>query len=351
MRALGGVTPMSIDTVFAIHSATKPLTAAACLRLVEEGRLDLDAPAKTYVPQIGQLQVLEGFDEDGGLKLRSPKRDVTTRMLLLHTAGFGYDFYSAAYRRLAKEHRQPNFASATSAALKVPLLFDPGDRWMYGMSSDWAGQVVEGASGQRLSAYMKEVLFEPLAMSSTGFVISPQMRPRLATMHQRKNGALIALEGYELPQPPEVDMGGHGLYSTADDYISFIRMWLNDGMGPDGPVLRPESVQLGSTVGLGPNQGIQPMVSINERMARNAELFPGLPQSWSPAGMVNEEPAPTGRHAGALSWAGLANVIYWIDRAAGVGGIWCTQVLPFMDEGARSGFLGFERAVYEAFRS
>ena len=118
---------MTTDSVFAIFSTTKAITGTAVLQLVEEGRLDLDAPAKTYAPEIGKLQVLEGFDADGKPKLRAPKRDVTTRMLLLHTAGFGYDFFNETYNRLAQEHGQPSVITATKASLNTPLLFDPGD--------------------------------------------------------------------------------------------------------------------------------------------------------------------------------------------------------------------------------
>src|ERR1700759_4468632 len=104
---------MTTDTVFAIFSTTKAITGTAALQLVEEGRLDFDAPAKTYVPDIGRLQVTEGFDTKGEPKLRAPKRDVTTRMLLLHTAGFGYDFFNETYNRLAQEKGQPSVVTSS----------------------------------------------------------------------------------------------------------------------------------------------------------------------------------------------------------------------------------------------
>jgi CubicO group peptidase (beta-lactamase class C family) len=123
---------MTTDTVFRIWSTTKAITGTAALQLVEEGRLDLDAPAKTYAPDIGKLQVIEGFSENGEPRLRPPKRDVTSRMLLLHTAGMGYDFFNETYNRLAQEKGQPSVVTASKKALRTPLLFDPGDRWEYG---------------------------------------------------------------------------------------------------------------------------------------------------------------------------------------------------------------------------
>ena len=104
--------------MFAIFSTTKAITGTAALQLVEEGKLDLDAPAEDLRPEIGKPQVLEGFDAAGKPRLRPPKRDVTTRMLLLHTAGFGYDFFNESYNRLAKEHGQPSVITASKAALR-----------------------------------------------------------------------------------------------------------------------------------------------------------------------------------------------------------------------------------------
>lgn len=132
LRAAGGDMPMTEDTVFAIFSTTKALTGTAVLQLVEDGLLDLDAPARDYLPALGRMQVIEGFEADGSPRLRAPRREITTRMLLLHTAGFGYDFFNPVYERLASTRGQPSVITATGAALDTPLLFDPGEAWEYG---------------------------------------------------------------------------------------------------------------------------------------------------------------------------------------------------------------------------
>ena len=126
---------------------------------------------------------------------------------------------------------------ASQAAINTPLLFDPGERWEYGSNIDWAGQVIEGITGQRLGEAMRERIFEPLQMTSTAFTMTDAMRSRLASIHQRADDGSIAALDLILPQDPEIQMAGHGLYSTADDYVKFIRMWLNDGAGPDGQML------------------------------------------------------------------------------------------------------------------
>jgi methyl acetate hydrolase len=347
-RVLGQDAAMTTDTVFAIFSTTKAITGTAALQLVEEGRLDLDAPAKTYVPEIGELQVLDGFDPDGKPRLRAPKRDVTTRMLLLHTAGFGYDFFNERYNRLAQEHGQPSVITASKASLRTPLLFDPGEEWEYGSNIDWAGRVVEGITGQRLGQVMQERIFAPLGMTSTAFTLTPSMRQHLARIHQRESdGSLTAMTDFELPQDPEVHMGGHGLYATVGDYCRFIRMWLNDGAGEHGRVLKPETVRMAEANGLGEKK-IKGLPGVIPTLSNYAEFFPGMPKSWALTFMINDEEAPTGRPAGSLGWAGLANLFYWIDRKTGVAGFWATQVLPFADPTSVGGYLDFETAVYDS---
>lgn len=346
-RTLGSGVPMTLDTTFALFSTTKAITGTAVLQCVEEGLLDLDAPAATYVPDIGELKVLDGFDAGGNPVLREPKRDITTRMLLLHTAGFGYDFFNESYNRLSQEHGQPSVITCSKAALTTPLLFDPGEKWEYGTNIDWAGQVVESIRGQRLGDVMRQRIFEPLEMADTAFTMSPSMKDRLAPIHQRESdGSLTPLIGFELPAEPEVHMGGHGLHGTVGDYTKFIRMWLNDGAGTSGRVLSPETVAAAVQNGLeGQHVGLLP--GVLPTLSNDAEFFPGVPKGWAYSFMTNEEVAPTGRPAGSLAWAGLANLYYWIDRQTGVGGFWATQILPFADAGSINGYLEFETAVYQ----
>jgi methyl acetate hydrolase len=346
-RMIGRDADMTIDSVFAIFSTTKAITGTAVLQLVEEGRLDLDAPAKTYAPAIGTLQVLEGFDAAGKPRLRAPKRDITTRMLLLHTAGFAYDFFNETYNRLAKEHGQPSVITASRASIMTPLLFDPGERWEYGSNMDWAGQVVEGITGKRLGEVMQERIFAPLGMTSTAFTLTPSMRERLVGMHQRESdGSLKPLPDFELPQNPEIHMGGHGLYATVPDYCRFIRMWLNDGRGEHGRVLQADTVRMAEQNGLG-TMKIKGLPGVIPSLSNYAEFFPGMPKSWALTFMINDEDAPTGRPRGSLAWAGLANLYFWIDRRNGIGGYWATQLLPFADPTSVGGYLDFEKTVYD----
>jgi len=143
-----------------------------------------------------------------------------------------------------------------------------------------------------------------------------------------------------------VAYGGHGLYSTALDYAKFIRMWLNDGQGPRGRVLKKETVEMAAKNGLPGNMKIKGLPGVIPSLSNYAEFFPGMPKSWALTFMINEKDAPTGRPAGSLAWAGLANLYYWIDRKNGCGGFWATQILPFADPASVGGYIDFETAVY-----
>lgn len=345
VRRVDGNTAMTTDDAFAIFSTTKAITATAVLQLVEEGKLDLDAPAATYAPDIGKLKVIEGFSSAGEPILRDPARQITTKHLLLHTAGFGYDFFSETYNRLAQEEGQPSVITASKAALMTPLQFDPGDKWEYGTNLDWAGQVVEGITGKRLGEVFQSRIFEPLGIENMTFELNANLRKRLAGMHARgADGSLTPME-FELPDKPEIHMGGHGLYGTVGDYMKFIRMWLNDGAGAHGRVLKPETVAMATKNHLGEKK-IGMLPGVIPSLSNDAEFFPGQSKSWSYSFMVNDEKAPTGRPAGALGWAGLANLFYWIDRKNGYGGFWATQILPFGDPVSFTGYMDFESAFY-----
>jgi methyl acetate hydrolase len=345
-RSFGGAERLTTESVLPIFSATKAVATVAILQLVESGLLDLDAPARRYAPTLADVKVLVGFAEDGTPVLRDPKRDITTRMLILHTAGFGYPNFNADYQRLLRNGVIASPGDATFAALQAPLLFDPGEGWEYGVGLDWAGVIAEQVAGLRLDQLLRERVLAPLGMDSTAFAITDNMRARLAPVHTRQpDGSVTALD-YLLPQQPEVYMAGQALYSTVHDYLKFIRMWLNNGRTADGAqILKPETVEVASRNELGALK-IHPLPGVDRFMNLDFDSFPGTSKSWAFMGMVNDEELTTGRPAGSLGWVGLANSYFWIDRLNGIGGFWASNTLPLGDPTSLDAFLAFETAVY-----
>jgi CubicO group peptidase (beta-lactamase class C family) len=346
-RVLGESAAMDFDTVCWLASMTKPLVGAAAMQLVEQGRLELDAPAAKLIPEFASFQVMDGWSTDGEPRLRAPKRAMTLRHLLTHTSGFVYDTWNADMARLARLRSTPRAGSGQNIALRIPLAFDPGERWEYGIGIDWAGKMIEAASGMRLGAYLKQNLFDPLGMHSTAFKIAPDMRARLAKVHNRGEDGKLAPGSFEVPQDPEFEPGGGGLYSCAADYLQFMRMILNRGSGNGNQVLQPQTVELMSRNAMG-GLRVGMLKSQNLLLSRDAEFFPDVPKSWGLTFMINEAPAPTGRSAGSLSWAGLSNCYFWIDPKKEIAGVYLTQILPFIDVKAFPLFLEFETAAYRS---
>ncbi|THJ30697.1 beta-lactamase family protein [Lampropedia aestuarii] len=351
VRELGKDQPMTLDSVMAIFSTTKAMTGVAVMQLVEEGKLSLDDPAKRYVPEIADIQVLDGFDAAGQPKTRAPKRDITLRDLMLHTAGFSYEFFSHDDLRLRTARNIPTVVSCTFDSIRTVLLHEPGERWTYGVNIDWLGKVVEQQRGKRLGEVMQERIFQPLGMVDIGFEMSEAMRQRRATIHDRaKDGKLTPLPDLVLPQPAPMDMGGHGLYATVGEYMKFIRMILNDGAGEHGRVLRPETVEAMSRNGLPAGMASGGWTTSIPSLSNDGEFTPTVRKTWAYTFQVNEEQTPSGRPAGSLMWAGLANLFYWIDRKNGIGGYWGSQILPLQDASSYAGFVEFETAVYRSLQ-
>ncbi len=345
-RALGEQVEMTLDTVVWIASMTKAITGTAAMQLVEQGKLALDTPASEVLPELGEVRVLEGFEADGQPRTRAPKRPITLRHLLTHTAGFSYEFWNADIVRYQQLNQLPPIISCQNATLSLPLLFDPGERWEYGINIDWAGKMVEKVSGMKLGAYLAEYVFGPLGMNDTAFHITPAMRQRLSRVHQRGEDGTLTVIDFEVPQDPEFEMGGGGLYGTVGDYLKFIRMILNHGSVGSVQVLKQETVDLMSGNAMGDSK-VSMLHTVMPHVSNDAEFFPGMSKGWGLSFMINDEQAPTGRSAGSLAWAGLANTYYWIDLNRGIGGVYATQLFPFGDTKSLALFYEFEKAVYQ----
>ena len=346
-RVAGAGDEMTPDTVGWIASMTKALTGAAAMQLVEQGRLDLDAPASDVIPRLGEVGVLDGFDDDGSPRIRPARGAITLRHLLTHTSGFVYDIWNESMVRYQEATGTPGIIECRDVCLTTPLAFDPGERWDYGIGIDWVGKMVEAVSGRRLGDHLRDCLLGPLGMDDTAFRITDGMRARLARIHMRgEDGSLAPQMDLEIPQDPEFEMGGGGLYGTVGDYLRFIRMILNRGRANGERLLAPETVDAMSRNQMGECRVCELKTAIPP-FSNDAEFFPGMPKTWGFTFMINTEDAPTGRSAGSLGWAGLANSFFWIDPVKGVGGAYLTQVLPFVDTGSFPLYLAFEQAVYE----
>jgi methyl acetate hydrolase len=237
----------------------------------------------------------------------------------------------------------PEMWSGKLAAMHQPLMFDPGERWEYGINIDWVGRLVEEASGQKLDAYFAKHITGPLGLKDTGFTVSAEQRARQASIHQRAADGSLTPQPFEVPTAGEFLAGGGGLYSTAGDYLAFLQALLHGG----GGIVKPETVALMGENHIG---GLQAGVlkTNNPPLTNDVDFFPGQPVRWGLGYMLTPEPGPNGRGPGSVTWAGIFNTYYWLDPTRRVAGVIMTQILPFADHKAVALYGAFERGVYAA---
>jgi methyl acetate hydrolase len=339
--------PLRLDDVLFIASMTKIVTALACVQLIEQGKLGLEDEASAIVPRM-VAKVLTGFDSAGQPILREPKSKVTVRHLLTHTSGQTTDLWNPDTIRYIEAMKLPPVPGCKPEAFMTPLVFDPGDGWEYGVGIDWVGQIVEKVSGLTLNDYFKRFIFEPIGMTETSFILSPEQRAKLVPVHIRQPDGRFKLSGFEVSQTPEFFMGGAGLYGSVADYIRFLQMFLNDGRAEGGRVLKPETVRLffANHIGAMEWPGMKTAIPA---MSADVNLLPGIPKRWSLGALRNEEDVPGRRRAGSQFWAGLANSYFWVDPTTKLAGVTASAYFPFADPPALATFEALERDSYRTF--
>jgi methyl acetate hydrolase len=340
---------MTRDTVFRIASMIKPITSVAAMQLVEQNKLSLDSPVPDIDAALAKPQVLDGFDAGGAPRLRTAKRPISLRHLLTHTAGFTYRLWDAkAVRYFKAINLLPS--DERNSAPRAPLMFDPGERWQYGSSIDWIGRIVESISGKPLDVYFRERILDPLGMNDTAFIISPEQRAREANVHRREANGLLRPEPLEQQTAQPSFSGGSDIYSTAPDYLTFIRMLMQGGSFGGVHVLRPDTVAL-----MGQNQIGEIEVGILRttvpELSNDVDFFPGISLKWGFGHMINMQAGRDGRSAGSLTWGGFFNTYYWIDLRSRITAVFMTQVLPFADDRTLWIYRQFERGIYKAVKA
>ena len=327
------------ETIFAIASMTKPVTSVVVMQLVEAGRVRLDAPAATYVKELGEAQVLEAG------RLRRPKTPITVRQLLSHTSGFAYEFMHKDVADYATKGLVMSMAAGGDGFLKAPLVADPGTRWEYGISTDWLGRLVEVVSGQSLEQYFQRHIFDPLDMKDSFFIVPPAKQGRLASVYQRKQDGSLEKMAASPFKPSGFLSGGGGLHSTAADYLKFARALLAGGELGGRRILKPETVAM-----MGSNQigdlALQPFKSLIPQLATDGAVLPGGLDKFGLGFAINSSAVAKGRGMNTMTWAGIFNTFFWIDREKGLCAVLMMQMSPGLDAGPRKLLEDFDRAVY-----
>jgi methyl acetate hydrolase len=342
-RAVGAPDPVTPDTLFRIASMTKMIATTAALQLHERGELEFDAPVATYRPEFAELQVLEGFDGDTP-RLRDPKSQATVRQLITHTSGLGYWFFNEDIVRWEAVTGTPNVLSGDDVIFHAPLVADPGERFEYGINTDWLGRVVEAVSGQSLKDYFAEHILGPLGMEQTTFLMSDEQRANSVPVHLRGDDGSWVATSVDWSQEPDWWAGGHGLHATPRDYLRFQRMLLGGGSLDGAQILTEESVRAAFSNHIGELDFPPAIKSADAGSTADFNGGPGL--KWGLGLLLNSEQQAGMRAPGSGSWAGIFNTHFWVDRENGITGAIYTQTLPFVEPAVYQVYADFEKALY-----
>ena len=307
--------PLERDDIFRIYSMTKPVTSVAAMMLVEEGVLSLDDELASVIPEFAGTEVYESG------ATRPPDRPILIRDLLTHTSGLTYGIFGdspvdSMYNRAlygASTGPRRDLEGRVDVIASLPLVDDPGDRWVYSMSTDVLGRVVEVVSGQSLDDFFRERIFEPLGMDDTGFHVSAGKHDRFTRMYRMSRGGLQPAgdPGDDaFTRPATWFSGGGGLTSTATDYLRFARMLLGEGELDGVRLLQPETVR---------------EMTRNHLSSDLIPILPGLGDTGFGLGFA----VPADEEDGAYWWSGVANTYFWIDPAEELVAFAWTQLQPF----------------------
>ncbi|MAZ77510.1 MAG: serine hydrolase [Legionellaceae bacterium] len=336
-------TPVQLDTLFRWYSMTKPIVCTAFMTLYEQGKCDLREPVANYIPSFASLKVLEK-DVQGKAHLVDLKTPMTIHHLLTHTSGLGYDFYEEyPVCKFYREHNISSIARGVSLEQfidklsKLPLAFQPGEHFFYGVSIDVVGRLIEIISGKPLDVFLKETIFDPLSMKETSFFVPENKRGRVATVYggvdvcapgttwtkmmdlweKGVNKALDVSDTDPIDDPAFM-RGGFGLKGTIEDYFAFTQMLLNGGEHNNQRILSPKTVNFMHMDHLMPSQ---------LPLHFGTMQFPGY--SYGLGSRVNISPAHSKLigTAGEYGWAGAARTYYYIDPKEQMIGIFMTQLM------------------------
>jgi CubicO group peptidase (beta-lactamase class C family) len=314
LKDIADARPMEKDTIFRIYSMTKPITGVAMMILFEEGKWRPGDPITKYIPEFADLKVYAGQDTDGNLKLEAPAHAPTMGELMSHTAGFTYGYFgdTPVDKMYQKGHplQEGSLGEFIKKLAALPLVYQPGEGWVYSVGVDVQGYLVEKLSGKPLPEFLRDRIFTPLGMVDTGFFVPEHKLSRLATVYTTdvKSPALAAVpRDAGVSQEPGLPSGGGGLYSTASDYLRFAQMLLNGGQLGGVRILSPSSVQLMRS------NHLPERIMTGKYGIGLYKMQEGLGFGYDFA--VFEDPVKIGSTAGkgTYLWDGVAGTWFWID--------------------------------------
>jgi CubicO group peptidase (beta-lactamase class C family) len=335
--------PPTNKTRYRIASMSKAVTTLGALKLFDRGELKLDALAKEYFPELGEVKVAKL--ENDKVTYEDLNSDITIHQLLTHTSGFGYDFHDPVLSHLVLNEEISSLTSKDGSQLNAPLVYQPGTRWEYGISLGWIGKIIEKISSKNLNDFITDEVFLPLGMNDSTFDAAKFGNKDIAVLHAMDNDTFVNVDELIDDSTANFFYGGGGIYSTPDDYCKFMRLFLNNGEANGNQFISSETLELMKTNQIGDlNYEFQP--TYNPSLIHAHEWYPNIKKKFTYGFLTNLEDLPGGRKAGSLAWSGICNTYFWIDPYSGIAGTAMMQLSPHYDKRCISILEALEKASY-----
>ena len=335
--------PMQVDTIFRVASMAKPITSVAAMMLFERGHFLLTDPISAYIPEFKEPPVFAGM-KDGQPEWHKQTQEITFWHLLTHTSGLGYPESDnqnvAALYQAVKPNASASLEDMVNKLAALPLFVQPGSQWHYGYSQDVLARLVELLSGCEFGDFLEKEIFQPLGMADTGYHVPQAKIARLASAYSmNESGRLeeIDLITAKHTLPPDFKPGGHGLFSTAQDYLRFAQMMFNEGQLDGVRLLNRKTVAMMTTNNL--PQSLLPI-----RIAPTNQL-PGHGYGLGFGVIMDPVAEKIPGSAGSFHWGGAYCSHFWVDPEEALIGIFMSQLLPSDQHKARK---QFRAMVYQA---
>ncbi|BGP22595.1 beta-lactamase [Rhodotorula toruloides] len=344
--------PITADSIFELYSATKLIAAIAVLQLVDEGKMRLDDDASKYIPELKETKLFKGFGDADGMILEDNTTPITIKMLLTHAAGFQYFMFNAEVVKIAQKlgiRALPNAEGAVRGwVTKVPLMFKPGEHFNYGPNIDWVTLAVEAVSGKPLEQYFKAYIFEPLGIHDMSFMPNPSQISMAFTDEEDPSKPLVIRPSAPLSKTQH--FGGAGLKGSPRSYLKILRLLLRGGELDGVRILKKETVDLMFEDHLTTDQQRQELRFFGKDLfdpATRRATEPSRDLTHGIGGALTGKGLATGRGAGALTWSGMANTYWVVDREKDVAFVVWTNVMPFACQPIHNLWFDIESELYK----
>ena len=338
------MTSFNENSIVRIASMTKPITSLCIFQLIEKNLISLETNLEDIDRRFADVKIIEIVDNN--VQYKKPKSKIKIKHLLTHTSGYGYQFLNSEIKYLVDNQLLQDLKDDGGDFLDAPILFEPGTRWNYGIGIDLLGHVIEKLSNQKLNDYMKENLFDKIGMKNTTFHLEENKFENLAYVYDYIDNKLMLNKDITFYQEEKINRlfhaGGGGLFSNAQDYAKFMRIFLSE----KNDILSQESINMMKTNQIGDLE-VKRMPSVDQEFSASLDYDDNIEKKFGYGFMINKNKTLEGRPIGSIFWTGIFNSFFWIDFENKIGCAIFMQMLPYMNEVSLRAYSEIEKSIYE----